>query len=659
VPFGDTISVQRKPLPPQDWDKLNLIAQRFQRDSEAQRKWAEVAKKAVNYTEGRQWSEADRAALLAAKRPVLTLNKIRPLVNIVLGYFLNNQTDLRYLPGHDGTGRDEVAAALTHIAKQIAESSQMPYVDTEVFLDGIITGRGYYDIRLDFRRNLLGEVFVRAVDPLRVFPDCDASSYDPRDWGRVTIERMLSAEEVDFFYGREALNRIAPFMSRGGVTGFPTSAGFESSDTVSPPTTFAQVEDNEQFYETYFADALDPTRKTVRLLDIQHYVLTKRWFFVDLETGDKRAIPDEWDRTRVEKALMWANEQGAPVVLRQLPTKRVRWTHVLGDQIVYDEWSPYDQFTIVPFFPYFRRGVTKGMVEDLTDAQDEVNKRRSTRLHILMRSSHGGWKVAKGSLDAQQRENLERFGSTPGVIVEYDTRNGTLPAPQEIQPGTSPVAFAQVEKDAEEDILRIAGINEAAMGQLDAANQSGRAIERRQRQAVIGQELTMANFRRSKLLLGRVQLHLIQNHYTEERIIVVTGGSQHMRNPIRMVVNQRVAEGIVNNLAVGSYETVVDETPLSKSFLEAQYDELMRMKEIGMPIPDGFIIDAASIARKEELKQALETVRQAQAQAAAAGMAPAPQPRGGGPGGSLRGADGGSLPAGGEPGAPVPQGQLA
>jgi hypothetical protein len=56
---------------------------------------------------------------------------------------------------------------------------------------------------------------------------------------------------------------------------------------------------------------------------------------------------------------------------------RIRHTVTAADVVLYDDWSPYETMTVVPYFAYFRRGKTMGMVEDLLDPQREVNKRRS------------------------------------------------------------------------------------------------------------------------------------------------------------------------------------------------------------------------------------------------------------------------------------------
>jgi hypothetical protein len=296
--------------------------------------------------------------------------------------------------------------------------------------------------------------------------------------------------------------------------------------------------------------------------------------------------------------LDWANSNANPVVVVQRPGRRVRWTHMVGDVVVWDGWSPYETFTVTPFFPYFRRGQTRGMIADLLGPQDEVNKRRSARLNIINRSANGGWIYDEATLDPLQQENLERYGSTAGTNIRYNSRNGVLSPPKPIEPATTPVAQAQLEQEADNDLNEISGVNKAAMGDVDTV-QSGAALLTKQRGTIVGIEGYMTNHKRAKILLGRRRLELIQRHYPEERVVRIRGEGKDIR---QLVVNQRTAAGIANNITIGKYEVSVDESPLSASFLAAQFEELFRMKsELGIPIPDEWIVQASSIGRKDEL----------------------------------------------------------
>lgn len=638
-------------LPRQNWEAVLLHAERWRRASNGSEEWRRRAMECVDFYEGKQWKEADLAALEAQKRPHLTINKIAPLVNLVQGYQINNISTINYLPSNDGSGTSETAAALSHVSKAISQEQQIKFKDIEVFMDGLLTGRGYWDMRMCFDENIYGKIKVRAADNFAVYLDPEAMDYDINSGAFCSTTRWVSADEVGHFYGKQAHNLVAPLA--GGATWSSMPMGiYEGMEEVSPWRTFGGDENNSLLAQAnYFYDWVDPYRKTVRLLDTQHYVRTHRWFFVDLDTGDQNVVPDHFTADQVRKAIDFCQRHlGQRLTVMNRPTRRLRWTHMVGDIIVFDEWSPYDTFTIVPFFPYFRRGQTKGMVDNLVDVQREINTRRSARMNIIGRQSNGGWKIQKGSLSPQMRTALETEGSRPGFILEWDSKGGTLNEPKPIELGMNPLSHAELEKEANSDILEVAGINKAALGQLDQAMTSGRSLMARQQQTVIGLEGFTLNYHRAKDLFGRKQLELIQRFYTTQKLIRVMGSNTS--NPVEMIVNEVIAGGIKNNLSIGRYTVDIAETSGWQSFLAGQFEELLKMKEMGMPIPDDWIIDASSVPRKEELRTQLAAERQAQTAMAAAGVQPGPV-QGAGPGGSRRGADGGSMPKGGEPGAPM------
>ena len=621
-------------LPGQDVNLVLLLADRWNRASAAMTEWSDTAKKSVEYFENKQWDAKSLAQLHKEGRPGLTINKIKPLVNLVLGYHIQNLTDIRYNPGHDGTGSAATAGVLTHMGKQASEINGIPYVDAEVYLDGLLTGRGFWDTRLSFENNDLGELTKRAQDNFATYLDPDGQDYDINTGNYVMTSRWTSVDEIEYYFGKDAAVMVGPWIAGGAFSGVPLGL-YDGFEELTPWRRFGGEENVEnnywQSYFNQFWDWVDRQRQSIRLIDVQHYVRVKRWFFIDLETGDRVPVPDHWDGERVKKALFWAADNGSPMVIQPRLDRRLRHTIMIGDVIVYDRWSPYRTFTITPFFPYFRRGRTKGMVEDLLDPQDEINKRRSSWLNIVNRTANGGWMYEKGSLDPKEQQNLELNGSSAGLILGYDTMGGALGKPEQIQPMVPPTAMQQLEDKAEGDIKEIAGINDAALGQLEAANASGRALESRQRGSLVGVEGYQQNWRRSKELNGRKDLELFQTHYTEQRIIRITGQSQFDDN--RVIINQQTAEGIVNNVTLGKYAVSIDESPLSVTFLEAQFNEMLRLMELGFPLPDEWLIDASSMPRKDELKLAIQQMRADQA----AGL-PVPQAEGGRGAGSPTGA---------------------
>lgn len=654
-------------IPAQNWRTILKHAERYQIASDAHAPWAESGKLATDMLEDKQWTEADLRKLADEGRPALVINKIRPLFNLVLGYHLNNQTDIMYTPSNDGGGTAELAMIMSMISKQISEQNRLPYTVTDAYMDGLTTGRGYLDTRMNFDDNIFGNVKWSAVDPFSVYLDPDASDYDLNSGNFVMTTRWVSPDEIEYYYGVDAANLVRPLMNGATFSQLPSSL-YAGQEEISPWRSFGgDMEGNGGFWRQtseMFYNWVDTYRKTILMLDIQHYVRTWAWFFVDLNTGDTSPVPETWGVPRMQRVLQTAQARGEQMILQQRNVRKVRWTHMIGDVIVYDRWSDYKKFTITPFFPYFRRGKTKGFVESLIDSQREINVRRSARQNIIGRSSNGGWSFAKGTLTAEQKANLEQNGGRPGFQLEWDPKGNTLPKPEMIQIGQAPVSVGELEKEAHDNMMEIAGINQAALGQMDGSNISGRNVLAQQKQTVIGLEGFQNNFHRTMKLAGDLQKEIIQDFYTQERVVRITGPGA---NPQEAVINQRVADRITNDVTSGKFDTSTSETSLSESFLAAQFSELMELKQLGLPVPDDFLVDASSVGRKDELRAALQAARQQEAQAAAAGAPPpgapanrsahgtkpgGPPPRGTGPGGSRIGPDGGSAPAGPEPGAP-------
>ena len=634
MPDGIIEAHDKSPLPEQDQDTILLQLERFDRAMAAHSNWALTAKKAVDYVEGRQWTQAERADREAEGRPTLTFNKTKPLIKLVAGHQRQNRNEIRFHPGNDGSGTGETAETLTHTSKQIDEINGTRWNDAEIFMDGIITGRGYIESKLSFTNNLLGEVSERVLDPHSVYIDPDANTYDPEDWSWWFKSSWLSFDRIRVLYGAKtaAMVRNVDPSNTHSISAMSNLSSGAWEDDVTPERNFGETEwfdgNNNAaswrrgFLSSSIIDHLDTSQRLVRVVEQQHRKLVKRRFFIDTVTGDKRVIPDNWNRERIARVMEFATIQGASLTVQEMAVMRVRETHTALDRVLYDEWSPYRTFSIIPFFSWFRRGKTLGMVEDLMDPQDEINKRRNAYIEIVSRMANSGWMYPDGALDPAEEDNLLEFGSTPGVHVKW--KGGPENKPEQIQPPLPPLAFERLEGQANQDLKDIANINDAALGREEKV-QSGRAILAKQKQTVIAYEPEFDNFARTKEMLGRKRLELIQDFYTEERIVRVRGENGQ---PVEKVINQAAAAGnILNNVTVGRYGVEIDDAPLSASFLSAQLDEALKFVEIGIPIPPDILVDLSSLPRKEEVKQRImEAQQQQQAEAEAEAAAGAGGP---------------------------------
>lgn len=595
-------------LPEQDQTKVMILAERHQRASWAHNKWAESAKVCVDFFEGRQWTAKALADMAAQKRPALQFNVIAPLVRLILGYHANNKTDITFSPGSDARSSEEIAEILSRLEKNAAMSTGLKFVDGEVFLDGIVAGRGFYKTVLDFENNDLGEISTKAQDPFSTYIDPDADTYDLNESSAyIQTAKMVSIDEIEGTFGKKVAGLVRPFTQ--GHTPVAPVTSMMVGDEVSPVRTFGQRDEtSNEWWDTFYGtmgDFVDTYRKTIKIIQSEHRVTEQRNVCIDLETGDKKVLPVDWNRDRIEKILYYGQSIGNPLIVERRQVTRLQCTTMVGDMLLHDAPSPYDTYSIAGYFPYFRRGMTRGAVEDLIDPQKEKNKRRSVEVEVTSKLSNGGWAYHESSLDPVQERKLKNFGASPGFMLKWKGEK----EPHQMTPAAPAMAHERLEQKAQDDIRTISGINESALGELDRV-QSGRAIEARQRQAVIAIQLYMDNFTRTKTILGGKHLELFQNHYTEKRMYRVLGEdgkfTQILINQMQMDPTSGIKR-ILNDITIGKYSAVVDEQPLSSTFANAQFEEMMTLLEkmgpaIGPALPAfaDLIVDMSSLPRKTE-----------------------------------------------------------
>ena len=636
--YRTRFDASRNPLPEQDPHLILEQLERFQYAQAAQQEWAKQATQCLDFVEGRQWTEEELAIHEAEGRPAMTFNNIRPIVRLVLGYQRQNRYDIHYQPGSDEMSTQQVAEDITHAAKNIHEANATEWQLSEAFRDGVSMGRGYLDCRLSFKQNLLGAVYTQSIDPHTTYPDPDAEHYEPSKWGFVFTTRWMSPKAIELSYGGKVAEEISAYTRSNGNIGVLDNYGEEQE--YGPPKYFGlwshfgdSTGRNLSFEGRNFGlyDHVDKYRKTIRVVDQQHYRNVRALLFVDPVTGATKKIPDHWKRDKIVHVIDWAAQRGEEIKVIDRLERRLRWTVTAADVVLHDEWSPYRTPTVIPYFGYFRRGMTQGLVHDLIDPQKEKNKRRSAEIHIVGTQANSGWIREKGALDPENENILEEFGARPGVQIV--TNEGKMDKLRKIEPSSPAHNMERLEDRGRRDLFEISGVNEAAMGTIEKSV-SGKHIEARQRQTVVAIETFIDNMSRTRHLLGEKYLELLQDHYTEERFIRIIGEGGE---PVEKILNQRDAAGrIINDISIGQYMVSIDEAPASATFQDAQFAEAMELRERGVPIPDDMLIELSSMPMKEEIKERMAQMRQLQLLQSGispeldGGMAPPPTRRNGG-----------------------------
>jgi hypothetical protein len=541
------------------------------------------------YTGDRQWEEEDETELKNEGRPCETINQILPKINNIVGEQIAQRSEIILKP-RDNEADVQTAMILSKVFKHIQQVNRFDDLMTDTFEDGLITGRGYLTAGIGFKKpGNPGDVVLKRKHPKTILLDPLANSYDPEDWMDWIETRWMSFNDIEALFGMKKAKEL-----EGKTLG-------TDEETFGPnsmrPYTFAGDELKGKRLADHSAlrdlAIIRVNSREVRVWD------RERWF-IDPATRDASVVPPAWDD---ERAAHVAQTYGLQMVT--VPAKRIR--HEIGgdDVMLFDGWSLYRSFSIVPFFPMFRWGRALSVVTNLRGPQRVVNKMASQQLHILNTTANSGWLVEQNSLVNMSTDDLAEYGSKSGLVLEY--RKGSQP-PEKLKPNQLSQAHDRLEFLAKENIKEISTINDSALGD-DREDVAAKAIVAKQQRGQVNLRRYMSNEQRTMYLLGRKILELVQAYYTEPRILRITG-----ENPLSgasetedIGINQRTPTGeILNNLSIGEYDVVITSTPARDNMQETTFEEAMRLKEAGVQIPDSVLVRNSSLENKIEVAQSME-----------------------------------------------------
>tara|TARA_B100000780_G_scaffold4063_1_gene3283 strand:- start:1320 stop:3446 length:2127 start_codon:yes stop_codon:yes gene_type:complete len=541
------------------------------------------AKKYDRFYCGEQWDPTDAKKLADEGRPALTINTILSTVNTVLGEQTAKRAEMNFKPRSNGN--EDTATALTKVVMQIGDNNKLDWVESQVFSDGLIQDRGYFDVRINFDDSIQGEVEIHSLDPLDVLIDVDAKEYDPATWNEVITTRWLSLDQIESTYGEKVADSLSSLATGGDIYG---------GDSVA-------IEDNKFGDSASFDLAddgnTDKTIRSVRVVERQHRRMCMSEWFIDPQNGDMRPVPENWDKAKRQE---FGQQFGLFIQKRLAP--RVRWTVSADKVLLHDEWSPYKTFTVVPYFSYFRRGKPFGMVKNLISPQEQLNKISSQELHIVNTTANSGWITEEGSLVNMTNEDLTERGAETGLHLVH--ARGTNP-PSKIQPNQIPTGIDRITQKAAHNIKEISGVSDAMLG-YESAEVSGVALKSKQERGQIQIQVPLDNLARTRHMLAEKILELVQQFYVEERLIQITNPA--MPDPSspdaqeQMAVNQVTPEGeILNDLTLGEYSVVISTQPARDNFEESQFSEALQLRQAGVMIPDYRVIEYSHLAQKRDI----------------------------------------------------------
>jgi len=542
-----------------------------------------------DFYDGLQWSEEDILVLNERKQAPLVYNLVKPTVDWVTGTEKRTRIDFKVLPREED--QEDLAVVKTKILKYLADVNRTGFARSRAFADAIKGGVGWLEdgVRSDADKEPIysGYESWRNViyDSMSVQPDMSDARYLFR-WKWVDLDVGLT-----MFPDRAARIRAAAINSE--------RMGAEAEDDFwYMGTNFREYDQRgEQIgRRVYTSDALlaSNRRSRVRLYECWY----RKPAMLKMIRGGGKFDGQPYDPNHPE--MRAAIERGLCSTVDSIQMQ-MRLAIFVDGALLQEGVSPYrhGRFPLTPIWCY-RRGrdnAPYGIIRNIRDPQEDLNKRMSKAQHILASNQVIMENGAVDDLD----ELAEEVAKPDGIIVrnkgkELEIRRDNALAEQHI-------GLAQFDAQKIQDA---GGITDEQLGRATNA-QSGRAIEARQLQGSVVNAEPFDNLRMATQIQGENQLSLVEQFMPVPKQIRLTGNKGALE---WVKINQPkvVDDGSIqfeNDVTQSAADFVVDEQDFHATMRQSMFSEMLEMvsklpPDVGMRMLD-LVIEFSDVPNKDEI----------------------------------------------------------
>ena len=555
------------------------------------------------YDSSGQWEDDAIAKLDSEGRAHVSINEIKPTVDLLSGFQRRNRNDIIYRPREGGD--QFVADTYTELYKYDLVKPQILNEQSLAFEDCMIAGRGLLHLYIDKSDDINGEI------KLERFPwkNCyfgPHTKLDLSDCDYLTKVKWVTLSWLKAKFPKKAEKFIAEL-----------NAAEENKGTQYAGDDYLKGKQGTSV-ELSGSQMINIANKEFKLLEV--------W---EKEYEDVRVFSnpndDYYIQAEITKYMSDADLESLLSIegFEEVTVKmtKMKVTTSAGGVFLTERYSAFDDFTIIPIYANKRENRFWGKVEDAKEMQREVNKRHSQLIDFMNKAISTGYFFDKESFpDLKSKMRAQKNMSKPGFMQEInDVSRPPIPStsPQ------FPTPLITMEQLSSDKMMRLMNINPALAGQ-DQGRESGFIFARKQLAALMGNEYLFDNFSLALRKVGRLYLRALRITRTPEDMVRILGSVAQgnvQANvggiPLRQLEDAHKEE-LLTRLQTAQnekYDVVADESKSTPTKRMANLQILLEMQQSGGNVPQELIIEFMDI--DPEIKAKWQMLLQQQAQAAA------------------------------------------
>lgn len=508
--------------------------------------------------------------LPANRRRQFSFNRIRRVISMISGHQRRNRKSTICIPIENGD--QQTADQFSKILMWSDQQDGVLETISDAFEGSCITGMNLLQVWMDYREDPInGNMRVDKLDYNDFLIDPYFKKMDLSDCNNIWRRKYLTKREVLSLLP----NKTDEIMGLYG--GYMRDGKFQ-----------------------YQAESYNYGLKNLLTWDEFWYRdFRTQKMLCDTQTGETQ----EWRSQDEDKLkLFLAQNPSVTIIEQEIPTTRV--AIVVQGRVMYDGPNPMgiDAWPFVPVFsyyhpesPYFPYRI-QGVVRSLRDAQYLYNRRRVIELDILESQITSGFKYKENAL--VNPKDIFLSGQGKGLALKEEAQMTDV---EQIQPPQVPPSMIQLSELLGKEIQEISGVNEELLGSA-IDDKAGILSMLRQGAGLTTLQGLFDNLDRAQKLLGKIRLDCIQANFSPGKVQKILQGEQ----PTDQFYNK----------AFGKYNCIVEEGLNTSTQKQMQFAQMLQLREVGVPITNADLLEAATIQNKNKIIENLQRQEQAQQQMA-------------------------------------------